>query len=98
VLAEAGYEEETIGRVRDLIVKKRLKSDPEAQLLEDAVCLTFLELEYADFSRAHEPEKVVSILRKTWDKMSDAGHAAALELAQQLPDDARALVVRAVTP
>jgi hypothetical protein len=98
VLEAVGYDPRTIARVQDLIIKKRLKSDPEAQLLEDAVCLTFLELEYADFSRAHTQDKVISILRKTWDKMSPAGHAAALELAAQLPGDARALVQRAVAP
>lgn len=98
VLRGAGYDPDTIGRVQDLLIKKRLKTDPEAQLLEDAVCLTFLELEYVEFAAAHEPDKVVAILRKTWDKMSPAGHAEALELAGQLPADARALVVRAVTP
>jgi hypothetical protein len=98
VLREVGYDAGTIARVGELIVKKRLRSDAEAQLLEDAVCLTFLELEYAEFARDHEAEKVVSILRKTWAKMSAAGHAAALELAEQLPADARALVERAVAP
>jgi hypothetical protein len=97
VLQDAGYDAETIGRVQDLIVKKRLKSDPEVQLLEDAVCLTFLELEYVDFASAHPSEKIVSILRKTWNKMSPTGHAAALQLAEQLPADARALIERALS-
>ena len=98
VLRGVGYDEDTIARVQDLLVKKRLKSDPQTQLLEDAVCLTFLELEYVDFAGSHEPQKVISILRKTWDKMSAAGHAEALKLAGQLPGDARALVEQALAP
>ena len=38
----------------------------------------------------HDPTKVVDILRKTWAKMSPAGHAAALELG--LAADARTLL------
>lgn len=96
VLHDVGYEPSTCERVRDLLLKKRLKSDPDVQLLEDAVCLTFLELEYADFARAHDAEKVISILRRTWDKMSTRGHRAALELAAGLPGDVRSLLERAV--
>ncbi len=80
ILAPLGWDRPTIARVRELLLKKRLRSDPEVQLLEDAVCLTFLELEYDDFVRAHPPEKVVDVLRKTWEKMSPRGHAQARSL------------------
>ena len=32
------------------------------------------------FARDHDEEKLIKILRKTWKKMSDRGHAAALKL------------------
>jgi hypothetical protein len=96
ILAAVGYDEDTIARVQSLLKKERLKSDDEAQTLEDVVCLVFLENWFAEFSKQHEPDKVVDIVAKTWKKMSPAGHRAALALAGDLPDDARALVERAV--
>ena len=96
ILERVGYDAGTIGRVQSLLKKERLKSDPEAQTLEDVVCLVFLENWFADFSRQHEPGKVVDIVAKTWKKMSPAGHRAALTLAEDLPADARVLVERAL--
>ncbi len=96
ILREAGYDAETIARVQSLLKKERLKSDPEAQTLEDVVCLVFLENWFADFSQQHAPDKVVDIVAKTWKKMSPAGHRAALDLAGTLPDAARVLVERAL--
>ena len=93
VLRAAGYEDDTVGRVQALLRKERLKADPEAQVLEDVVCLVFLRHYLAPFAARHEDEKVVGILRKTWRKMSDRGRAAArkVELAPEL----RTLVGRA---
>jgi len=96
ILANVGYDEGTIARVQSLLKKERLKSDAEAQTLEDVVCLVFLENWFADFSKLHDPDKVVDIVAKTWKKMSPAGHRAALALAGALPDDARALIERAL--
>jgi hypothetical protein len=95
-LARVGYDAETIARVRDILTKKRLRSDPDGQLLEDAVCLRFLEDELAEFARGKGAEDVVGIIRKTWDKMSERGHAAARALLPALPQDIAALVARAV--
>ena len=80
VLREVGYDDATIERVRSLIRKQNLKSDADAQTLEDVICLVFLENYFADFARDHDEEKLVKILRKTWRKMSDRGHAAAMKL------------------
>lgn len=94
ILSSAGYDEATIARVQSLLRKERLKADPEAQLLEDVICLVFLEHEFADFAAKHEEAKVVDILRKTWRKMSPGGQQAALSLP--LPPARRALVERAL--
>ncbi len=96
ILEEAGYDEDMIARVQSLLKKERLKSDPEAQTLEDVVCLVFLENWFADFAKQHDPDKVVDIVAKTWKKMSPAGHEAALAMAHKLPGDALALVQRAL--
>lgn len=96
ILAKAGYDEDMVARVQSLLKKERLKQDPEAQTLEDVVCLVFLENWFADFSKQHDPDKVVDIVAKTWKKMSPAGHEAALAMAHKLPDDALALVQRAL--
>src|SRR5687768_11055210 len=42
VLREVGYDVATIERVRSLIRKQNLKSDADAQTLEDVICLVFL--------------------------------------------------------
>jgi hypothetical protein len=80
VLREVGYDEATIERVRSLIRKQNLKTDPESQTLEDVICLVFLENYFAEFARDHDEEKLIKILRKTWRKMSDRGHDAAMNL------------------
>lgn len=71
-----------------------MKTDPEAQALEDSAFLVFLESELASFAAAHAPDKVIAILRKTWRKMSEPARAAALALP--LPPAAQALVARAL--
>lgn len=96
ILGRVGYDEETIGRVQALLKKERLKHDPEAQTLEDVVCLVFLENWFADFAKQHDPDKIVDIVAKTWKKMSPAGHEAALAMAHRLPGDALELVQRAL--
>ena len=80
ILGGVGYEPELCERVADLIMKKRLRTDAEVQTLEDVICLVFLEHYFADFAAKHPDEKVIDIVRKTWGKMSDLGHEAALAL------------------
>ena len=77
ILREVGYDEVTIQRVRSLLRKEGLKRDPEVQCLEDVICLVFLESYCADFAGQHEAAKALSILRKTWSKMSPRGREVA---------------------
>lgn len=77
---EAGYDDATCERVRFLAMKKALRSDAETQALEDCACLVFLRYEFAEFASRTEEPKMIDILQKTWGKMSEAGHAAALAL------------------
>ena len=94
LLAQAGYGADVTQRVQALVKKERARQDPEAQLVEDATCLAFLELDFEAFARKHDEAKLVDILRKTWAKMSPAARQAALGL--QLPARLRALVEKAL--
>jgi hypothetical protein len=80
ILRDVGYDEAIVSRVQSLVRKERLKLDPESQLLEDVICLVFLENYFADFSRQHDEAKLIDIVRKTWKKMSSRGQQAALQL------------------
>jgi hypothetical protein len=94
VLTECGYEPDLIERVRFLVEKRQLKIDPEVQLLEDVVCLVFLQYYFLDFAAQHPEEKVIDIVRKTWRKMTPQGQQLALQL--ELPEQARTLVGKAL--
>ncbi|POY36169.1 DUF4202 domain-containing protein [Flavobacterium alvei] len=80
ILVDAGYPQEFIDRVSFLIEKKLLKKDAETQLLEDVICLVFLEFYFDPFVQKHDREKMKNIILKTWNKMSEAGHQAALKI------------------
>lgn len=80
ILNIVGYDEDTIERVQEIILKRKLKIDAEVQTMEDALCLVFFEFQYDELIAKHSDEKIIRILRKTWDKMSDRGRKAALTL------------------
>jgi hypothetical protein len=80
ILRGVGYDDATIELARDLLLKKNIKSNPEMQLLEDVICLVFLEFYFADFAPNFDEEKMITILQRTWKKMSERGHEEALKL------------------
>lgn len=86
IMQEVGYDDDTIERVRTLLRKRGLKTDPDVQLLEDVICLVFLEHYFHEFAKKHDDEKLVPIVQKTWKKMSEAAHEAALRL-DYAPED-----------
>jgi hypothetical protein len=94
LLTQAGYDADMILRVQQLLRKERLQSDPEVQLLEDVICLVFLEHYFLPFAAQHSEEKVVEIVQKTWPKMTERGHALALQLP--FSPEALALVLKAL--
>ena len=94
IMADVGYAESEVERVRDLLQKKRLKKDPEVQALEDVICLVFLEHYLEAFAREQEEEKMIKIIRKTWAKMSERGQAAALSLP--LTPSVQGLIMKAL--
>lgn len=80
ILDKAGYDQKFIDRVSFLIEKKQLKKDEETQLLEDVICLVFLEFYLEPFVEKHDREKLKNIILKTWNKMSEKGHQEALKI------------------
>jgi len=94
ILTAEGYDESTIRRVQDLVQKKHLGRDAEVQILEDALCLVFLETQLHDLGAQLDDEKLLGVLRKTLRKMSPD----AIQRAGELPLDAagRALLQRAI--
>lgn len=94
ILAACGYEPAFVGRVRDIIRKRNLRSDPEIQTVEDALCLVFMERQLAGFQQQHDEAKLQRIIRRTWSKMSPEGQQAALGLP--LPPEVRDLLRRSL--
>jgi hypothetical protein len=80
IMSHNGYEESIVTRVKDLLLKRSLKRDEEVQILEDVACLVFIEFYLEDFATKHDEDKLIDIIRKTWNKMSATGHEAALKL------------------
>jgi len=80
ILRDQGFDGDTIERVKFIIEKRQLNKDPDSQSLEDCACLVFLQYHFAAFAPAHEPEKLIPIVQKTWGKMSPKAQAYALTL------------------
>lgn len=94
ILKEVGYEQDLIDEVKFMLLKKQLKKNELTQALEDVICLVFLEFYFDDFATKHSDEKIIDIVQKTWGKMSDRGHEAALKLP--FSDSGLALVQKAL--
>ncbi|MGH8023881.1 MAG: DUF4202 domain-containing protein [Limisphaerales bacterium] len=80
ILREIGYGDDMIRRVQDLNLKKNFKHDAECRVLEDALCLVFLEFQLAGFAAKTDDDKVINALKKSWEKMTESARAQALRL------------------
>lgn len=79
ILNNCGYDQDSVNKVCSLLLKNSENLD--AQVLEDVICLVFLEYYVDEFASKHEDSKVVDILRKTAKKMSPQ----AFEAVSQVP-------------
>ncbi|EHK66838.1 DUF4202 domain-containing protein, partial [Achromobacter arsenitoxydans] len=79
IIKDAGYPDSVSERVAAILMKQGIKQDPDVQVMENALCLVFLQYQYEAFHPAH-PDKIVEILRKSLLKMDGAGHQQALGL------------------
>ena len=98
-LQAAGYGEETIERVKLAIGKKDLKTNTDTQVVEDIAALTFIEhymiAMYEKFTE-YDEDKWISIIIRTWKKMSPAAHDFALSGSVKLPDDLVPVIQKAL--
>ena len=93
ILEQVGYEQSTIERVQRIVAKRDLGTDPDVQLLEDALCLVFVETQLDDLRRRLDAAKMLDVVRKTLAKMS--ADAIALAMTIELPDADRELILAA---
>lgn len=94
ILTGCGYDEATVERVQAIVRKQDLRSDPDVQAHEDALCLVFLQTQLLDLAADLGSEKAVEVLAKTVKKMSPRGRSEALEL--DLPPAGRSALEQAL--
>ena len=94
ILEAEGWDPDTVARVRAIVRKKNLGRDAEVQVLEDALCLVFLETQFHDLAARLDDEKLIDVTRKTLRKMSPVGVERALALPLDAAD--RVLLERAM--
>ena len=81
LMRTAGYDEFMIDRVKTIVSKKGLKTNPETQQMEDVADLVFIEHYMVAFVAQHpdyDEAKLIVIVKKTWNKMSEDAHQFAL--------------------
>ncbi|HEV2393742.1 MAG TPA: DUF4202 domain-containing protein [Verrucomicrobiae bacterium] len=81
ILKELGYPEELIERVQSLNLKRGFPRDAEGRVLEDALCLVFMEYQFGELAQKTSRDKMINALQKAWKKMTPAGQAQALALS-----------------
>ena len=80
ILRELGYNDDAVRRVQDLNLKKNFPNNPDGRVLEDALCLVFLQFQFAGLAAKTAEDKTINALQKSWQKMTEAARAEALKL------------------
>jgi hypothetical protein len=96
ILRDLGYPDPIIIRVQNLNLKKDFPRDPENRVLEDALCLVFLEHQFGDLAAKTAEDKIINAVQKTWKKMSEQARAKALELP--FGEKEKKLIEKALAP
>ena len=96
ILDEARVDGSVSARAAQIVTKRGLGSDPEVQVFEDAVSLTFLETELRPvLDRLDDDTKAADIVAKTLAKMSAAGREQAASVAAGLDGRSQRIVTEA---
>jgi hypothetical protein len=95
ILSNLGFDEPFITRVQEINLKQNLKMDAEVQTMEDGLCLVFMKYQLEKFLLTQTEEKMITILKKSWKKMSEAGRKEALKI--NFSPAAKELVLSAIT-
>jgi hypothetical protein len=94
IMSKEGYAAAEIDAVRQIILKKNFQTNPDAQAIEDALCLVFLEDQFEELRQKTPDPKMIDIIQKTWKKMSENGKKLALTL--KLPPAHQTLIKQAL--
>jgi hypothetical protein len=94
ILEQSGVAPDVVDRAATIVAKLGLGTDPEVQVFEDAVCLTFLETQLDETAARLDEDRMVAVIAKTLAKMSDTGKVAASTI--DLSDQGRQLLARAL--
>ena len=99
LMEEAGYDQDSMDRVKKAVSKRGRKINADSQLLEDIAALVFIEYYMQPFVDKHpdySEEKWIDIILKTWKKMSADAQAFALSGRIELPQALVPLIQKAV--
>jgi hypothetical protein len=80
VLRAVGYDDDAVIRVQELNLKRNFPADPDSRVLEDALCLVFLQFQFAELAARTDEAKVINALQKSWHKMTPVAREQALKL------------------
>src|SRR5688572_29360637 len=64
ILREFGYGEGIVAKVQALNLKKNFPDDPDSRVLEDALCLVFLQHQFAELAAKTDDRKMINALQK----------------------------------
>ena len=96
ILREVGYPEAIVVKVQALNLKQDFPQDSDSRVLEDALCLVFLEFQFADLAAKTSDDKMLNALRKAWKKMTPSAQEWALKLRYGVRE--KALLDQALAP
>ena len=97
IIRQVGYDQAMCVQVNALLMKDRMLLEcQDGQTLEDVICLVFLEYYFVAFASKCNEQKLPGIVRKTWRKMSERGHQAALTIAPLWPADLLEIVKKEI--
>ena len=100
LMQQAGYDEDTVAKVKAAVGKRGLKVNPDTQMLEDVTDLVFIEhylLGFAQGKPDYDEAKWLDIIRKTWRKMSKRARAFATGGGIRLPEPLAPLILKAIS-
>jgi uncharacterized protein DUF4202 len=96
ILRQLGYPDAVIARVQALNRKQGFPTDPETRVLEDALCLVFLEHQLDELAAKTSEEKMINALQKAWKKMTPSARDLATGLTYSMRG--KELLRRALSP
>lgn len=88
-------DKEFADQVHDKMVNKVKGTTEGSQIIEDVACLVFLKYYFDSFIKKHEEAKLLNIIKKTWNKMSEEAHKAALKIA--FSEEHKAIIEKALS-